>query len=301
MRPLLLAVLLCGTSLAAALPHGDPSSSATRTAEYSCLAPTDSVGRRLSRYLQRLATRQDSAGIALRNSLGIPAVSESQVTEISDTALCARASLAIDSARQVAPRNRPVHLRRYGKFYAVVDPGSHASFTGIWFFDRDFRYLSLLMWSRYDEGYYPPGHDSSDPRTGPRRAGAGACARDTAEARVLARQMRITATGSSFPHPTLRDSLRIPAVPASEVFVVEDSLTCARAAAAYDSVLVAHGGPSVSGREVVVVRVGDRHVVQDPLVTSGEWRVTMTSTARGLSSHTGSSRDHESPLMRRRS
>lgn len=108
------------------------------------------------------------------------------------------------------------------------------------------------------------------------------CAADSAGAQLLVRNLQKIATGTEYPYPILRDSLHIPAVAATEVAVVADSAFCADAAAVYDSVLAARGDQSNSGRNVIVVRVGDRYAVQDPQETVGEWRVTITlDSAKG--------------------
>lgn len=109
---------------------------------------------------------------------------------------------------------------------------------------------------------------------GANRASPG-CAADTLGARLLVLNLQKVATGTAYPYPIMRDSLRIPAVAASEVVLQSDSSLCADAAAVYDSVLVARGGQPNPSRNVIVVRVGAAYAVQDPEESRGEWRISM--------------------------
>ena len=101
------------------------------------------------------------------------------------------------------------------------------------------------------------------------------CARDSLGSAVLIRNLQTIVTGTTYPYTEIRDSLQIPAVAPEQVTLVTDPTLCAKVAAIYDRILVARGDDPNPRREVIVVRVGDRYAVQDPLETAGEFRVTI--------------------------
>ncbi len=70
-------------------------------------------------------------------------------------------------------------------------------------------------------------------------------------------------SNSRFDGPAYRDSLRLPASPASAVVRVTEEQLCIRGQAAYAAYWSGQGGTTVS-QAVYVWRVGDRYVIYDP-------------------------------------
>lgn len=77
----------------------------------------------------------------------------------------------------------------------------------------------------------------------------------------------------------LHDSL--PSVPPSAVMVVKDKAVCSAALVAINreyEALVARGAPPWTVRAVLVLRIGDVYVVEDPLDARDEWRAMFVFT-----------------------
>jgi hypothetical protein len=72
-------------------------------------------------------------------------------------------------------------------------------------------------------------------------------------------------SAASYPgDAVVRDSLRLPAVPASQVVLIGQEATCKKARDAYQQELVGSGGGAFSGR-VYVLKVGTAYAVLDPV------------------------------------
>jgi hypothetical protein len=75
----------------------------------------------------------------------------------------------------------------------------------------------------------------------------------------------------------VRDSLRLPALAASQVVLVTTESVCKKANAAYQSSVAGTGGTGLTGR-VYVIKIGDRYAVLDPGYNygeSGNWTVVI--------------------------
>jgi hypothetical protein len=90
-----------------------------------------------------------------RASIGLPLVDTSQVTLVSDPAICARAGQALDSLNhalrpEVAippPDTLPLYVLRVGSFYAVADLNYPSSnhYDFLFFFGALWQFLSMRL------------------------------------------------------------------------------------------------------------------------------------------------------------
>jgi hypothetical protein len=87
---------------------------------------TDDSGHRLamSNYLKTLVVATDSASVAMRTKLGIPAVAANKVTIITTNSICSSAGQAVSREMSVTPPNgRSVSVVKVGNStYVVRDP-----------------------------------------------------------------------------------------------------------------------------------------------------------------------------------
>ena len=82
-------------------------------------------------------------------------------------------------------------------------------------------------------------------------------------------------TGGDSTLARTREAYRLPAVPASQVRIVEDKSTCQRAARAYHRAVRGAAATPIA-RSVAVIRVGTtRYLVLDPAEREGEFEVTV--------------------------
>ena len=75
----------------------------------------------------------------------------------------------------------------------------------------------------------------------------------------------------------MRDSLRLPLAPASQVVLVTNESTCRKANTAYQTAVNGSGGTGLSG-QVYVVQVGTAYAVLDPNYNAGQpgaWSVVV--------------------------
>jgi hypothetical protein len=83
-------------------------------------------------------------------------------------------------------------------------------------------------------------------------------------------------SASTSPQTSVRDSLRLPSVPANQVTLVTHELTCVKARDAYNAALP-RGTSPFSGR-VYVISTGNRFVVLDPdyhYSAAGNWSIVV--------------------------
>lgn len=96
---------------------------------------------------------------------------------------------------------------------------------------------------------------------------------DSRTASMLADFRRIADTTDASQIP-LRTKLKLPAVPAAQIFVVRDESTCARAQQAVDSLIHSTNPNSphpMPARALYVIRIGDVTAVNDPNGKAGEY------------------------------
>ena len=117
----------------------------TRGAD-SC-KPWDDLSSNVAYEVRRIASTDNT----LRSSLHLALGKASKVLIVSDTAICRRVRQALDSmivANTPDPISlgpRPIYTIRVGSYYAAINPGSRAGeFTPVFFFDRRFKYVSML-------------------------------------------------------------------------------------------------------------------------------------------------------------
>ncbi len=108
----------------------------------------DSGGRAgMLYYLKALATATDSESVAMRTTLGIPAVAASQVTAVTTNSTCTSAGQAVSRVLAVTPPNgRSVAVIKVGSVYAVRDP---TVLNGNWSVTFVFNSTFQVLKSRY--------------------------------------------------------------------------------------------------------------------------------------------------------
>jgi len=107
--------------LAAASPRS--ASPASRSGVYAagCL-PADRIPTSIQAELIRLMARTDDLSNKVLASWGVARVPTNQISIISDTTACRRASNAYSAAMQLAPEDRLVYTVHAGIRYLVIDP-----------------------------------------------------------------------------------------------------------------------------------------------------------------------------------
>ena len=103
----------------------------------------------------------------------------------------------------------------------------------------------------------------------------------------LISQMKRIATATEEPYTTMRDSLKIPAVSASQVTLVTQEATCKKAGERLDAEIVRlEGTPSVQ-RKIYLIKMGNTYAAIDTdyKTPGSEWRpmVIMTNQYKFLS------------------
>lgn len=110
--------------------------------------PQDALSANATAEIRRIATTDN----AIRDTLRLPLLTSAQVVLVTDTAVCSRVRLALDSmitsttpdAINLGPR--PIYAIRVGSFYAAINPGSRAGeFTPIFFFNDNLSFLRILL------------------------------------------------------------------------------------------------------------------------------------------------------------
>ncbi|MGH9421499.1 MAG: hypothetical protein ACRD3J_16090 [Thermoanaerobaculia bacterium] len=121
--------------------------SATLHAQGATCNQPDSVSTHLIAYIN--AVMGDSA---LRNGLGLPVATPSEITLISDSTVCAHAGAAIDSVALdsdptqtlLPPSGAPLYVFRIGSAFGVFDGTVHNDhFAFILFFGSVWQFLSM--------------------------------------------------------------------------------------------------------------------------------------------------------------
>ena len=109
--------------------------------------PADNLSAVVSAEIRKLVTTNN----AVRDSLRLPLVSASQVVIVTDTLVCDRVRVALDSmitAETPDPINlgpRPIYAIKVGTFFAAINPGSTMGhYIPVFFFDNVYSYLSAL-------------------------------------------------------------------------------------------------------------------------------------------------------------
>ena len=126
--------------MAAALGLGATTPGSTQT--YTCLSDTT---RSLYHYVVRIVTGTDSAMVATRNALQLPAVAASKVSVVTTASVCNQAGGAYHAA-VTAPGTPPVSrtlvVIKVGTRYVVLDPNQlNGEFRSNIVFDSKWKFL----------------------------------------------------------------------------------------------------------------------------------------------------------------
>ncbi len=112
-----------------------------------CHAPSQESENGLG-WLKELVKSTRSSTVVMRNNLRITATSASQVTAVTDNAICTAVAQARAVDMQVPYDNEPVYVYRVGNLYAVEEHVGDAfqgqtSWRGVHFFDLSYNFVSL--------------------------------------------------------------------------------------------------------------------------------------------------------------
>ena len=94
-----------------------------------CIPSTSQAGPVFLAEWQTNATSTDSATIALRDSIMLPAATLSSILVVSDEAKCSRASRAVDSVHIGVPINSPLLLVQVGTHYMALPPSPNGLYV----------------------------------------------------------------------------------------------------------------------------------------------------------------------------
>lgn len=109
--------------------------------------PADNRLSTLVDNVKQILTSADSNMVALRNSLGLSAVSASQVSQVTSGPACSKLMGAMNQLAGTPSANRSGYVVKVGnKGYFVVDPGATAGeHTPAYVFDNKYKFLRALL------------------------------------------------------------------------------------------------------------------------------------------------------------
>jgi hypothetical protein len=93
-----------------------------------------------------MVSRTDPASVTTRNGLGLPNLANAQVTIVSDTATCRKASAAYDSVFSLpAPTEAPLVLQLGAQYIVVKGLGNHGDRANV-LFNQYFTVAQKKIW-----------------------------------------------------------------------------------------------------------------------------------------------------------
>jgi hypothetical protein len=113
----------------------------------ACADTTTTQARGYRNYYGVVVSRTDTAAIRVRNQIGLPSLSNSQVRLVGDTAVCRIASQAYDATLEVPYPTQPVIVLELGtKRVVVKDIGFRGGVMMNLLFDQAYGTLLHRMW-----------------------------------------------------------------------------------------------------------------------------------------------------------
>lgn len=113
----------------------------------ACSDSTTSQARGYRDYYGALVSVTDTATIRVRNQIGLPSLSNSQVRLVGDTAVCRTASQAYDATLAVPYPSAPVTVLELGSKRVVIkDIGFRGGVLLNLLFDQGFTTMLQRMW-----------------------------------------------------------------------------------------------------------------------------------------------------------
>lgn len=107
---------------------------------------SDANAVRLLGYVRQLVTSADPVRVRVRDSLGLPATSSSNVSLVTDNLVCDKVAQGVNAATGTSGLTRHLYVLKVGPYYAAQDP-DHPS--GEWWptvsLDKQFHVLGVVL------------------------------------------------------------------------------------------------------------------------------------------------------------
>lgn len=116
-----------------------------QTVTGTCL-PTDSISTRIVRLFQSFISGSTPEDSTMRSTLGLNAVTSSEVVVVTADSVCSRAAMAMDAQRDEKSTSYSLYVVALGTSYAVVDTtGTRRGYTPAWVFDQNWNFISAVQ------------------------------------------------------------------------------------------------------------------------------------------------------------
>jgi len=104
---------------------------------------------------------------------------------------------------------------------------------------------------------------------------------DSVSATALRRSFQDIVTSADPQIVRMRTGMKLPAATADDVVVITDEVTCARMRDAFRAALGVSSNPTGLSGQVMVIKVKDVFIVEEPGATSGEFSISMVIDSTG--------------------